>query len=86
MLKVLLARARQGTRTAPFPTPEPGLPALFRGRPVLEPQRCTSGCADGGDSGPTEALRLTQEGVDLHLGRFSFCCDGGGARTRMRVG
>ena len=37
MFKTLLARARQGYRTAPYPVPDPGLPALFRGRPVLDP-------------------------------------------------
>lgn len=73
MLKVLLARARQGPRTAPFPTPEPVLPALFRGRPVLDPQRCASGCADGVDICPTEALRVTETGLDLDLGRCIFC-------------
>src|SRR5437870_4932632 len=35
MFKTLLARARQGYRTAAFPAQEPSMPALFRGRPEL---------------------------------------------------
>ena len=38
MLKTLLARARQGYRTAAYPVSDPGLPELFRGRPVLDPE------------------------------------------------
>ena len=33
MFKALLARARQGYRTANYPAHDPALPALFRGRP-----------------------------------------------------
>ena len=36
MFKALLARARQGYRTANYPAHDPVLPALFRGRPVLD--------------------------------------------------
>ena len=35
MLKMLLARLRQGRRTMSFPPPIPALPERFRGRPVL---------------------------------------------------
>ena len=36
MFKTLLARARQGYRTAAFPAEEPSMPPLFRGRPELD--------------------------------------------------
>jgi formate hydrogenlyase subunit 6/NADH:ubiquinone oxidoreductase subunit I len=45
MLKTLLVRARQGYRTANYPVADPGLPALFRGRPVIDAAKCASGCA-----------------------------------------
>ena len=43
MFKTLLARARQGYRTAAYPAQEPVLPALFRGRPELDPTKCAEG-------------------------------------------
>ena len=44
MLKVLLARFRQGHRTAPAPTVSPSLSDRFRGLPVLRPELCREGC------------------------------------------
>ena len=47
MLKMLLARLRQGRRTIAFPPTGPVLPERFRGRPTLAVSRCTaqaSGC------------------------------------------
>jgi len=40
MLRMLLARLRQGRRTLAFPPAANPLPARFRGRPVLEGARC----------------------------------------------
>jgi len=75
MFKTLLARARQGYRTAPYPVPDPGLPALFRGRPVLDPAKCVDGCAACVELCPTDALRVSEAGPELDLGRCIFCGD-----------
>ncbi len=75
MLKTLLARARQGYRTAPYPVSDPGLPALFRGRPRLDPAKCVDDCAACVDVCPTDALRVSQAGPELDLGRCIFCGD-----------
>jgi Ni,Fe-hydrogenase III small subunit/NAD-dependent dihydropyrimidine dehydrogenase PreA subunit len=75
MFKTLLARARQGYRTTPYPVPDPGLPALFRGRPVLDPTKCRNGCAACVEVCPTDALRVSEAGPELDLGRCIFCGD-----------
>ena len=73
MFKTLLARARQGYRTGSFPTEDPVLPDLFRGRPEIDPARCVAGCADCIAACPTEALTLGEAGPALDLGRCIFC-------------
>src|SRR5260370_21776940 len=73
MFKALLARARQGSRTANYPAHDPALPALFRGRPVLDPEKCIDGCARCVDICPTGALRMSATGPELDLGRCIFC-------------
>src|SRR5437764_8713189 len=75
MFKALLARARQGYRTAAFPAEEPVLPALFHGRPELAPEKCASGCRQCADACPTGALRVGESGLELDLGRCIFCGD-----------
>lgn len=73
MLKALLARARQGYRTAGYPAVEPVLPPLFRGRPALDAAKCGAGCTACSDACPTDALRLATAGPELDLGRCIFC-------------
>src|SRR6266581_779452 len=73
MFKALLARARQGYRTADYPARDPSLPALFRGRPVLDPEKCVDSCARCVDICPTDALRMSSAGPELDLGRCIFC-------------
>src|SRR6516225_3063673 len=75
MLKTLLARARQGYRTAAYPVADPGLPTLFRGRPVLDPAKCAPGCAACVEACPAGALRETERGLELDIGRCIFCGD-----------
>src|SRR5437763_10255097 len=75
MFKTLLARARQGYRTTGFPKQEPAMPALFRGRPELDPQtdlgafrRCAEQC-------PTGALMVSDSRPQIDLGRCIFCAE-----------
>ena len=73
MLRVLLARARQGHRTMDYPDgPPPPLPDRFRGRPTLDASRCPDGCRACADACPTDAISVG-EGVRLDLGRCLFC-------------
>ncbi len=73
MLKVLLARARQGCRTVPFPVDKPVLPALFRGLPLIDHERCAQGCESCAEVCPTDAIDCSGEGMRLDLGRCLFC-------------
>jgi Ni,Fe-hydrogenase III small subunit/NAD-dependent dihydropyrimidine dehydrogenase PreA subunit len=73
MFKALLARARQGYRTANYPAHDPALPALFRGRPLFDPGKCVDGCARCVEVCPTDALKVSASGPELDLGRCIFC-------------
>lgn len=77
MIKSLLTRMRQGTRTIEYPRgPAPAVPEQFRGMPALAVERCgPDECAAACRGAcPTEALRFRDgrlEGIDL--GRCLFC-------------
>lgn len=71
MIKVLLARFRQGHRTIAFPKAEPVLPERFQGLPEIEPERCTRGCNACADACPTEAIQT--DPLRLDMGRCLFC-------------
>ncbi|HEV2302467.1 MAG TPA: NADH-quinone oxidoreductase subunit NuoB [Stellaceae bacterium] len=75
MFKTLLTRARQGYRTASYPSEDPVFPALFRGRPEIDPARCAAGCQACVEACPTEALRASETGLQLDLGRCIFCAE-----------
>lgn len=74
MLKILLARARQGHRTAAYPVEAPALPDRFRGLPVLDPSRCGDGCEACASVCPTGAISLNG-GLSLDMGKCLFCPD-----------
>ena len=74
MLKILLARARQGHRTSTYPRTLPVLPDRFRGAPVLRPERCPAGCRACADACPTAAISLDPR-LAVDLGRCLFCTD-----------
>lgn len=70
MFQLLKTRWRQGTRTADVPA-GPVLPARFRGRPELHPDRCQNGCRECAAACPTEAISL--EPLRINLGACLFC-------------
>jgi len=74
MFKTLLARARQGYRTAGYPLEAPSLPPLFRGRPLLDTEKCRSDCNVCHEACPTDAI-ASEAGPYLDLGRCIFCGD-----------
>src|SRR5204862_7735748 len=73
MFKTLLARARQGYRTAAFPPQEPAMPALFRGRPELSRVTDSSALARCAELCPTGALSVSEGRPEIDLGRCSLC-------------
>lgn len=70
MWEILKNRFQQGYRTQAFPPKRP-LPERFRGRPVLQPEKCVEGCKECGEVCPTEAITLNP--LTLDLGRCVFC-------------
>ena len=73
MLKVLLARARQGHRTARYPAKPPALPDRFRGVPVIDREKCQKGCEDCARSCPTKAIAIEGGAPVLDLGACIYC-------------
>ena len=73
MLKILLARLRQGRRTMPVPPPGPALPPRFRGRPTLEGQRCASAAPPCGAERTTALRHEPGQLPILDLGASLFC-------------
>ncbi len=75
MLRILLARLKQGHRTVAFPDQAPTLPDRFRGHPALDSSHCPDGCRACVDACPTDAIRFDDRGLGLDLGRCLFCQD-----------
>ena len=51
------------------------MPDRFRGRPVVEREKCPVGCRDCADACPTDAIMIDNQGLRLDLGRCLFCTD-----------
>ena len=75
MLSILLARARQGHRTSLYPDAAPGLPAHYRGPPVIDPEKCPDGCRACADACPTSAIAFGEGAPKVDLGKCLFCSD-----------
>jgi Ni,Fe-hydrogenase III small subunit len=73
MLDFFRTRWAQGTRTSPFPTGELEFPERFRGRPLLDPTRCTEGCRECVQRGPSASMIAGPDGrASLDLGASLF--------------
>jgi Ni,Fe-hydrogenase III small subunit/Pyruvate/2-oxoacid:ferredoxin oxidoreductase delta subunit len=82
MLKTLLTRWHQGSRTMAYPDgPPPALPDRFRGRPLMNPAKCPDGCSECVAACPTDAIRTEPyatsgvRGLHVDLGRCLFCTE-----------
>ena len=73
MFKAILARLQQKHRTMKYPDgAPPPLPDRFRGRPVIDTTKCTSGCHVCVEACPSGALSL-QDAGHIDLGKCLFC-------------
>jgi Ni,Fe-hydrogenase III small subunit/Pyruvate/2-oxoacid:ferredoxin oxidoreductase delta subunit len=75
MIKSILARAQQGHRTAAYPQQPPTLPERFRGLPVVQGERCQSGCDLCQQHCPTDAVTRVAGALTVDLGRCLFCTE-----------
>ncbi|HUJ63004.1 MAG TPA: 4Fe-4S binding protein [Kofleriaceae bacterium] len=75
MLKILLARLKQGHRTGDFPDVAPAMPERFRGAPLVDASRCVDGCRACIAACPTDALAGGAGSLALDLGRCLFCTE-----------
>lgn len=73
MFREFAARVGQGHRTIAFPDPSITQPERYQGRPIVNPERCWSGCSDCIASCPTDAITKYETGLTLDLGRCLFC-------------
>jgi Ni,Fe-hydrogenase III small subunit/NAD-dependent dihydropyrimidine dehydrogenase PreA subunit len=75
MLQVLLTRLQQRHRTISFPDgPPPKLPDRFRGRPIIDRQKCRSDCRACAEACPTDAIGIAGL-VSVDLGKCLFCAE-----------
>ncbi len=76
MIDIIKFRLGYGRQTFAFPDGPPRFPERFRGRPAVDPARCTDGCTACADACPTEAvLDPGKRSMRLDLGRCLFCAD-----------
>jgi len=73
MMKALFERFRQGYRTMPYPAKEPTLPDRLRGLPRIDASKCPEGCRACAEACPTDAIRISESGVELDLGLCLYC-------------
>ena len=72
MIKALLARRQQGHRTIKYPKEPAVLPELFRGYPLLSPEKCPPDCARCVEVCPVRAISR-HGSLTLDLGKCLFC-------------
>ncbi len=85
MLRAIVARFKQGHRTARYPAEPIALPARYRGYPVLDPSPCPPDCSACKDVCPTDAIGLAPK-LSIDLGRCLFCPACASACPRGAIG
>lgn len=75
MLRVSLARLKQGHRTITYPATVPALPDRLRGLPVVDASKCPEKCRSCADACPTDAITIEEKGFRIDLGRCLFCTE-----------
>ena len=73
MLSIIRERIRQGHRTGKYPQEAPPLPERFRGRPIIETDKCPHGCQKCLERCPFDAITLRNGSLQIDLGRCLFC-------------
>ena len=87
MIRLLQARLQQGHRTVSLSEAAAGLPARFRGRPVVDPDKCGDECRACVEACPTGAIAADPLRIDLGACLFCGACEAacpGGAVTFTR--
>lgn len=73
MIKVILARLKQGHRTIKYPAaPPPEMSDRYCGRPEIAAAKCREGCRSCVDACPTGALSRTDK-LCIDLGKCLYC-------------
>jgi len=76
MLRVINARLQQKHRTMRYPHgAPPELPDRFRGRPIIDAQKCPPGCDACAKACPTQAITIHDGKPRVDVGRCLFCTD-----------
>ncbi len=73
MIKAILARMQQKHRTIRYPAAEPILPDRYMGRPAIDSAKCNPSCRQCLEVCPTDAIAITEAGLQIDLGRCLFC-------------
>ena len=74
IVQILRLRAGMGRQTVAWPDGPVRLPERYRGRPAVDPSRCTDGCAACAEACPAGAiLDAGKSTMRVDLGRCTFC-------------
>ncbi|OGV52264.1 MAG: hydrogenase [Lentisphaerae bacterium GWF2_44_16] len=73
MIKVLMARAKQGYRTSAFPVEPPALSDRFVGAPVIGRPKCPPKCSKCVELCPMQCISRNTEKISIDIGKCIFC-------------